>query len=122
LGIKSSEQIISHYARGALFENFIVIECLKMSCNQGKVANVYFWRDKLGHEIDILLDNNSELIPIEIKSGSTLNSDYFKNIKYWHKISEVESQSFLIYSGEKQQRKKTTILNWQNLDKLLISV
>lgn len=122
LDIRSSEQLNTHYARGSLFENFIVNECLKSRFHKGKVPNIYFWRDKLGHEIDILITKGTNFIPIEIKSGKTLNQEFFKNIKYWNKISGIESNNFLIYCGEEQSRQNSTIINWQNLEKLFINL
>ena len=73
------------------------------------------------HEIDILLTKGNSFILVEIKSGKTLNQDYFKNIKYWNKISETESNNFVIYCGEEQIRKKSIIINWQNLERLFDS-
>ncbi len=115
LDIRTSEQLVNHYARGALFENFIILEFLKNTFNKGKLENIFFWRDKLGHEIDILLEQDNNLIPIEIKSGSTLTNDYFKNIEYWNKISQNENKSFIVYCGDDQKRKESIIVNWQNL-------
>ena len=95
-----------------------MIEYLKNKFHSGIRPNIYFWRDKVGHEIDLLLEQGNNLIPIEIKSGKTLNSDYFENIKYWNKLSQQESNSFLIYCGENQKRQKSLILNWQHLEAL----
>ena len=121
LDIRSHEQLNTHYAKGSLFENFIIIEYLKNRFHKGKMPNINFWRDKLGHEIDILLTKGNSFILVEIKSGKTLNQDYFKNIKYWNKISETESNNFVIYCGEEQIRKKSIIINWQNLERLFDS-
>jgi uncharacterized protein len=119
LGIQSLDQLDSHYARGALFENFIILEYIKNNYNQGRIPNCYFWRDKLGHEIDMLLDKEQSLIPIEIKSGKTINQSFFKNLEYWNKISGLENNNYLIYSGaENQCRHKTKILNWQCMESL----
>ena len=118
LDIRFPAQIYTHYARGSLFENFIIIEYLKNSFHAGRRPNIFFWRDKSGHEIDILLEQDNILTPIEIKSGKTINTDYFKNIKYWNKISEKDTNSIVIYCGEEQKRQKTRIINWQNLDTL----
>lgn len=41
--------------RGALFENFIVMEALKRRYNRGKESNLYFYRDSNQNEIDLLL-------------------------------------------------------------------
>ena len=38
--------------------------------------NLFFWRDKTGHEIDIIIDESGLLLPIEIKSGQTVHSEF----------------------------------------------
>ncbi|WMT84773.1 DUF4143 domain-containing protein [Wolbachia endosymbiont of Listronotus oregonensis] len=45
-----------YYLKGALFENLIVLEIFKKRLNQGLPANLYFWRDRTGHEIDLLAE------------------------------------------------------------------
>ncbi len=118
LGIDSCVQLDTHFARGALFENFILLEYLKKQYNRGTQLNCYFWRDKMGHEIDLLVENNQRCSPIEIKSGKTISRNYFNNIKYFDKVSQMTHHSYLVYNGEKSARGSTTILSWQDLDTL----
>ncbi|KKL49157.1 hypothetical protein LCGC14_2318330, partial [marine sediment metagenome] len=65
LGINSSDQIKTHYLRGGIFESFIISEIIKIRTNKNKDSNVYFWRDKFGHEIDCIIENARNLTPIE---------------------------------------------------------
>ena len=122
LGIKDETEIINHYNRGALFENFILSEIVKYFCNKGEVPPVYFWRNKTGHEIDCLIDKGRELIPVEIKSGETVNNDFFRNIKYWHTLTKPQ-ESYLIYGGgEDQKRSIANVLSWSNLNNLFARI
>ena len=120
MGIENHKALESHFAKGALFENLILVEYLKKQYNQGRNPNCYFWRDKLGHEIDIILERDSKLFPIEIKSGKTINTDYFKNINYFNMISNINNSSYLIYDGNEEPRSGTKIFNWQNIESLWI--
>ncbi len=52
-----------------------------------EVSNLYFWRDRSGHEVDVLIDRGTRLSPLEIKSGRTVNRDYFKGLEFWRKLS-----------------------------------
>ncbi|MFW6352729.1 MAG: hypothetical protein ACOC2E_10100, partial [Bacteroidota bacterium] len=46
------------------------------------------------------IENVAELIPIEIKSGKTYTSDFFRNIGYWRKISgTIAEKCYIVYSG-----------------------
>ncbi|XCA33777.1 MAG: DUF4143 domain-containing protein [Wolbachia endosymbiont of Polyergus mexicanus] len=56
LGLEKESQLETHYLKGALFENLIVLEIFKKRLNQGLPANIYFWRDRTGHEVDLLAE------------------------------------------------------------------
>ena len=100
----------------SLFENFIISELSKNSFNQGRRPSFYFWRDKSGHEIDLIIEKGQDLTPIEIKAGYTLNSDFFKNLDYWSKLTPCE-QAYLVYCGNVTlPRRFTQVLNWANLE------
>lgn len=116
LGIRNVSQLKTHPLRGSIFEGMVVTELIKKRTNAGLPINLYYWRDKTGHEIDVIIDNGGKLLPIEIKSGKTLNSEFFKNIEYWSKLSGAE-KSVLLYAGEQNQKRSTgkEILNWRNL-------
>ena len=120
LGIQSASQLQTHYCKGSLFESFIICEIIKHKLNRGKENNCYFWRDKNGHEIDCLIDNKSLLTPIEIKSGRTVASDYFKGLDYFSKIAGSEvSNSYVVFGGDNHQhRTKADVIPWNDLDKL----
>jgi len=115
LSIHNALQLQSHPTRGALFENMVVTELVKQRLNAGKAVNLFYWRDKAGHEIDLIIDNAGKLLPIEIKSGKSINSDFFKNIDYWCGLSGVVSSN-LLYAGNTGQKRSngTEVMNWRS--------
>lgn len=100
LGIENPNQITRDPLVGNIFENLVVIECLKSRFNQGKIANLYFYRDANGNEVDLLIQNGRDLVAIEIKSSSTFHISQFKNLDMITKIAENISTRYLIYRGE----------------------
>ena len=94
----------------------VVTELVKKRTNAGLPINLYYWRDKTGHEIDVIIDNGSKLLPIEIKSGKTFNTEFFKNIDYWCNLSGNE-KSILLYAGDQNQQRSNgkEILNWKKI-------
>jgi predicted AAA+ superfamily ATPase len=55
---------------GAMFETFVLCEIIKSWTNANGVTpdmNFYFYRDKDGNEIDLLIKHNGTLYPIEVK-------------------------------------------------------
>lgn len=116
LGIRNVLQLKTHPLRGSIFESMVVTELIKKRTNAGLPINLYYWRDKTGHEIDVVIDNGSKLLPVEIKSGKTFNADFFKNIDYWCNLSGSE-HSILLYAGNQNQKRSTgkEILNWRKI-------
>jgi hypothetical protein len=77
----ASDLLVNPY-KGAVFESFVISEAFKAFRNSGKEANIYFWRDRSGHEVDLLIAAGPEILPVEIKSSETMSRDYLNNIKY----------------------------------------
>lgn len=120
LGISNKEDLNSHYLKGGIFESFVISNFFKNRYNQGLEPNIYYWRDKTGNEVDVIIESGKSIVPIEIKSGQTISSDYFNGLRYYNKISKEENDKFfVIYSGEKkQERSDGTIIPWSNLVEL----
>lgn len=100
LGISNTGQMNIHSARPALFETLVINEAIKSQLNLGKAHQCYFWRDNVGLEVDLIMHVSQGLLPIEIKSGQTIASDWFKSLKKWHALSNSTAQPRLIYGGE----------------------
>lgn len=120
LNIQSAEQLSTHSARGQIFETWVVSEAIKYRYNNGLASNLYFWRDSTGNEIDILVDKSGTLIPIEVKSGQTINTEFFSGLKKYSLMAgnEVKS-SALVYGGiQSQTRENTSVISWLDIHKL----
>jgi len=103
LGIERSEQLSTHYAVGALFENFVLAECYKQRLARGKREGIYYWKDNKGLEIDLLIEDGQDLKAYEIKAGRTANASYFRNLLYWDKLNGSKMNSSVIYGGDLSQ-------------------
>lgn len=116
LQISNTTQLNTHPLRGAIFENMIILEFIKERTNKGLPINLFYWRDKTGHEIDLLIDNAGKLSPIEIKSGKTINNEFFKNLTYWDKISN-QKNGLVIYAGDENQKRSNgiEIKSWRSI-------
>ena len=99
LGIHTAEQVQNHPLRGALFETLVVNEFLKNRCNTGVREPLYFWRDNIGTEVDLILERGTEIAAVEIKSGLTVASDAFGNLNKWQKYATERGNFSVIYPG-----------------------
>ena len=110
LGISNAKQITTHAAKGPLFENMIVSELLKERFNAGTADNLYYWQDKTGNEVDVLIDNAGKLTVIEMKAGETIATDFFKGIEYFSSLKTGTVQKLLIYGGNQEQKRSNGII------------
>ena len=119
LGIKEVNQLDIHPSRGQLFENWVVTELLKETFNQGHPIDLYFWRDHSGFEMDIIRDTALGLQAIEVKSGSTFQMDWCKNVVHWKKIQQTETLvPQIIFGGEGNDlRYQCQAIGWKDLIK-----
>lgn len=122
LKIESSEQLLTHYARGNLFECLIVSEVYKRFFNKNRRPTISFWRDSHGHEVDCIIERGNELIPIEIKSCMTPYPKIFDGLQQWYKISKTTTANgYVVYGGdENQSRLHGTAVSWKNLEAIVI--
>ena len=80
------------------------------------MPRLYFWRDKLGHEVDCLIIQADKQIPIEIKAGKTPSSDYFDGLDYWYTINKKNPRGYVLYAGdETQERSLGKLVSWRSL-------
>ena len=116
LNITRLDHLTSHPLRGALFECLIVSEIMKKQTYRSNEKNLFFWRDKTGKEIDLIIDEGDQTIPIEIKAGRTIHNEFFRNIRYWMKLTGTQ-QGKVIYAGDTNQKRSDGIevVSWKNL-------
>ena len=110
LGIIHAKQLTTHSMRGYLFENMIVGELLKDRFNAGLTDNLYYWRDKTGNEVDVIMDDAGKLTAVELKAGETISSDFFKGLNYFSGLNKKPVQRLLVYGGEEEQKRSNGVV------------
>lgn len=117
LGIRKQTEIVHSHFKGALFENYVIAECLKQKHNNASSTDLYYWRDNKGIEIDLLADTGNKLIPMEIKAGQTFQENFVKNIEAWNSFSGQQG-GILLYDGDTTYERSDNIrvANWRTKD------
>lgn len=116
LGIENEEQLATHPAKGALFENLVVNEAMKNRFNKGKDPNLYFYRDKSQKEVDLLHTQGNEVYAYEIKSAQTFHKEFFKGIDYLKKLfGDRLTRTAVIFDGKDElQTEQNGIYNFRH--------
>lgn len=78
-GWSSPEVIEKGAMNGAFFETFVVSEILKSYRHNGERPLIYWYRDTQQKEIDLLIERDGKLHPIEIKLTSNPNKSMLKH-------------------------------------------
>ena len=124
LGIQTADQLAIHPQRGPLFETWAVAELLKARYARALGSNLYFWRDRSGLEVDLLIEQGVTLVPVEIKSGQTVQPDFFRGIEDWRRISGLgDGEAWLVFGGDREERRgRLRVLPWRRIHELAAAV
>lgn len=122
LGIRTPEQMDTHPLRGNIFETFVIAELIKSRLNRGESPNLYFWRDSNGNEVDVVAEQGTKLMPVEIKSGRTVMRNSFVGLEKWCGLAgDAAMNPALVYGGgDSYVYKGVKVVDWQNIGKLLV--
>ena len=101
LGIEKISQVARDPLLGGLFENLVVLEALKARYNTGKQQpDLYYFRVQGRNEVDLIIDVNRQLIPVEIKAGMTFDPSFANELRKFMDIATDCINPTVLYSGD----------------------
>ena len=80
VGLRDAEHAEAGPMGGAIFENLVVAEILKLFHQRGEEPALYYWRTAAGTEVDLIIETQGKLFPVEIKKSGTPRPDMAKEI------------------------------------------
>jgi len=83
MGLHSPEPLLHGPFLGPLFETAVVSSWVKVFHNQGLPPALYFWRSRDGIEVDLLVDYNGKLYPMEAKATATVLPQHASALRKW---------------------------------------
>ncbi len=111
LGISEPEHIATHFAQGAIMENYILGEVLRAKHNNALTDQLSYWRDSNGLEIDCIIEHTPMNVSlVEIKASATLHKQFFSSIAKVEKLfaeKGVQCHSAVVYGGTEYQTRST---------------
>jgi uncharacterized protein len=119
LKISTTANLRKHAMKGAIFENWCIGEILKNMANRGINNNLYYFRDHLGNEIDLIVERETGPQAIEVKSAVKKDRNLLSGLKYWNKYQPASS-GLLLYLGEDSATDNPLLnyVSWTNIDQL----
>ena len=70
-GLRDAAHAASGPMGGAIMETAVLSEIVKCATHRGLAPRVFFWRTRAGTEVDIVVESNRKLVPIEVKLSAT---------------------------------------------------
>lgn len=80
-GLKNPEHAAAGPMGGAIMETAVVGEMIRTLTHQGTDPRIYFWRTSAGSEVDMVVETDGRLVPVEVKLSSTPKPAFAKTIK-----------------------------------------
>jgi predicted AAA+ superfamily ATPase len=111
----SSLKISRH--KGNLFENYVINQYLKQNYHRNLILDFWFWRDAVGHEIDLIWQKSEKLNLVEIKATETVMPEMFRGLSYFEKfIPDLIESKTLVHTGlYNQNRTAGKVQSWKEI-------
>ena len=101
VGLRDVEHAMNGPMGGAIFENMVVADMLKIFLHRGEEPAMYYWRTSHGSEVDLVIESQSGLIPLEIKQTETPRPELAKGIvSFKADFGEKTAQGYVVFPGE----------------------
>lgn len=103
LKLSSQESVGSSPHFGSLFESYVIQQIIAVAASYSLEPNFYHWRTKGGAEVDLLLEIDNRVIPIEIKARTYINKNDARGIRAFRETypSLDIAPGIIIYAGER---------------------
>jgi uncharacterized protein len=117
MGLHSPEPLRKGPMIGPLFETLVVAEWVKTFYHRGERPELFYWRSKRGMEVDLIIDRNGKLYPIEIKATATLLPGHVDSLLKWKELAGEAASGGLVVADIEQPwiYKNLRALSWQKV-------
>jgi hypothetical protein len=101
VGLRDAEHAAAGPMGGAIFENLVVAEIFKTTLHRGEEPSLYFWRTASGSEVDLVVESQSKLVPIEIKLSATPRPEMAREIAHFrHDFGDRAANGYVVHPGK----------------------
>ena len=119
IGIRTPEQLRSHPLRGPIFETWVISEIVKHRMNLGETRGLFFYRNRDGAEVDLVIEHPSSVTLVEAKSSQTPSSSLFdgaRRVRRHLVDSSLPCDVVVAYGGDQyQNRAHGRLIPWDRV-------
>lgn len=102
MSVSSPQALASHPQFGAVFETFCVNQLIRQTVRMAVTPMLYHWRTNAGAEVDVVLELNGKLYPVEIKSKTQLSGNDCKGIRaFLSEYPKLTDMGVIMYAGDR---------------------
>ncbi|HWN44259.1 MAG TPA: ATP-binding protein [Thermoanaerobaculia bacterium] len=98
LGLKDEDAVLQGPMAGPLFETAVVAELAKLFYHRGLPPALWYWRSRDGWEVDVLIELQGKLHPVEVKATATPRPTHVENVARWRSLAGDRAGSGLLVS------------------------
>lgn len=103
VGLRDSQHAMEGPMGAPIMETVVINEVVRTLTHRGKDPQVYFWRTSIGTEVDLVIDNGLNLIPIEVKLSTTPTPGMAKTIEVFQKdFPKRAHKGYVVHPGDTQ--------------------
>jgi uncharacterized protein len=99
MGLHAEEPLRRGPMFGPLFETMVVSEWVKAFYHRGERPEIYYWRSRNGLEVDLIVDRNGRLYPMEIKATATLLPGHAQPLLKWKELADFAAEGGVIVAN-----------------------
>lgn len=94
-----------------------LVDIIKNCNGHGLRPSLSFFRDSNQKEIDLIIEFNNKITPIEIKASQTIDSSFFDTPTWFKETTNSQESPIVIYGGDQNQtRTQGKAISWKKLD------
>lgn len=99
-GLKDPEHALAGPMGGAILETAVLSEIVRTITHRGGSPSVYFWRTVAGTEVDLIVDSDGRLVPIEVKLSATPRRAMASSVvRFQRELPHMSSEGIVVHPG-----------------------
>lgn len=116
LGIDTPERLFRSSERGHIFENMVVMECIKQLKASSEHSQTFFYRSASGLEVDLIVERQGGMEAYEIKFAKTLSLDFADSLEtFWKDHTIRKARVLSLHEKNIPLRENVEAIHWSHI-------